>query len=92
MSTYSRLTVTKHESSILDLMPGYLDSSSANSLPRDRGAGSASRSLLVNELAPAKYKILKWPAGGLEVDAIAAKMCGLRTSFAQVSDVARPRK
>jgi hypothetical protein len=79
MSTYSRLTVTRHESSILDRRPGYLDSSCVNSCPSARGAGRASDSFPVKVLAPAKYRMLKCPAGGLAPETILLGLstCGL---------------
>ena len=72
-STYSRLTVTRHDSSIFGRRPGYLDSSCENSWPSASGAGSASEFFPVKVLAPAKYRMLKCPAGGFGAETISFK-------------------
>jgi hypothetical protein len=79
MSTLSKLTVTRHESSILDRRLGCPDFSCENSCPSARGAGSASDSFPIKVLAPAKYRMLKCPAGGLAPETILLRLstCGV---------------
>ena len=67
-STYSKFMVTKQLSSTLACIPVYFASSVSNSLESGRGAGRNSDSFDVCELADAKYRMVKLPAGGLVVD------------------------
>lgn len=61
ISTYSRLIVTRQLSSTFAFIPPYFSSRVSNNFASERGAGKASESLDVYELADAKYKIVKCP-------------------------------